>query len=148
LICYDLNTKQKLFSTPEKNLLISCSISNNILLINCSSTITPFIGNHPEQFLLVYDIEKRQLISKLYGYKQFRYVIRSCFLGKRNQYVVSGSEDSLVYIWYLPTGKLVNKLSGHTSVVNSVTWNQYDGTFASCSDDGTVRIWSSSLSRM
>ncbi|ETO15482.1 WD repeat-containing protein 26 [Reticulomyxa filosa] len=57
-------------------------------------------------------------------------------------FVCSGSEDCKVYIWNKSTGKDVAVLSGHTNVVNCVSWNPVDNyLLASASDDGTIRIW-------
>lgn len=50
--------------------------------------------------------------------------------------------DHKVYIWHSKREKPVAVLSGHTRIVNCVSWNPKDPTMlASASDDGTVRIW-------
>lgn len=52
--------------------------------------------------------------------------------------------DGNVYIWNKDQAKLIEVLSGHTGTVNSVCWNPAatgEQTFASASDDGTIRMY-------
>jgi WD40 repeat protein len=55
--------------------------------------------------------------------------------------VVGGSEDGLVYIWDLGTGKLLSRLRGHSDVVYHAKWNENQSLLATCSDDGTAMTW-------
>ncbi|KAK4530904.1 hypothetical protein CCYA_CCYA06G1761 [Cyanidiococcus yangmingshanensis] len=90
-----------------------------------------------------WDFERNTLVQRYVGHQQGRFVIRSCFGGFRECFVLSGSEDAHVYMWKRSTGQLFARLSGHTGTVNAVSWSPTEPTlFASASDDGTVRLWS------
>lgn len=74
--------------------------------------------------------------------KSGRYVIRPCFGGVNDLFVVSGSEDSQIYLWNRSNGVQLDVLPGHAGTVNAVHWNPTDPyLFASASDDHTVRLW-------
>lgn len=51
--------------------------------------------------------------------------------------------DASIYIYHRTSGKLLERLSGHgEGTVNAVAWHpKLPSLLASCSDDGTVRIW-------
>lgn len=71
-----------------------------------------------------------------------KYIIRTCFGGYNEAFVLSGSEECKVYVWHKRSGKLVTALESHSGLVNSVSWNPMDPTmFASASDDKSVQIW-------
>jgi WD40 repeat protein len=74
------------------------------VLVNVSS------DSRPEVHL--WDLEEQAIVQRFRGHRQARYVIRSCFGGIRNSFVICGSEDSLVYVWHMSSGALVAKLGG------------------------------------
>ncbi|WVQ93433.1 hypothetical protein IAU59_000504 [Kwoniella sp. CBS 9459] len=82
-------------------------------------------------------------LRKHSGHVQGRFLIRSCFGGPKDRFVLSGSEDGHVYVWQGASQNPIEVLSGHVGVVNSVAWNPVAARriFASCSDDNTIRIW-------
>eukprot|EP01102_Stenamoeba_stenopodia_P015704 TRINITY_DN537_c0_g2_i1.p1 TRINITY_DN537_c0_g2~~TRINITY_DN537_c0_g2_i1.p1 ORF type:complete len:172 (+),score=24.73 TRINITY_DN537_c0_g2_i1:188-703(+) len=117
----------------EVESITSLSLSNDsrYLIVNLSS-----------QEIHLWDLEKKQLVQHYRGHKQGRFVIRSCFGGANQAFVVSGSEDCNVYLWHKHHGTLLEVLVGHTATVNTVCWSPTDAClFASASDDATIRIW-------
>lgn len=136
----------------EEHRITSVSLSRDahFALINvCIPTVT-VIGGHNRTFptnksrteIHVWDLHTKSLVRTITGPKQNRYVIRSAMGGVGDSFIASGSEDSLVYIWHRFNGELLDRLVGHSGVVNGVSWSPSNPhLFASCSDDHTVRLW-------
>lgn len=89
----------------------------------------------------LWDLARPALVHSYTGHKQGRFVIRTTFGGSDESYVISGSEDSQVYVWARHSGALVDVLPGHSGAVNAVAWHPTRCMFASASDDHTVRVW-------
>ena len=54
---------------------------------------------------------------------------------------VSGGEDDLAYLFRVPSGEVVAKLTGHSDSVTSVGWSHDGEMVATGGMDGRVRIW-------
>lgn len=90
----------------------------------------------------LWSLERRALVHKFTGHKQGRFVVRACFGGADESLVLSGSEDSLVYVWQRTTGSLLAALAGHAGTVNAVAAAPgAELVFASASDDHTLLLW-------
>ncbi|KAF8540353.1 WD40-repeat-containing domain protein [Trichophaea hybrida] len=101
------------------------------------------IVNTAAREVVMLDLETGRAIQRYTGQLQGRWVIRGCLGGADENFVLSGSEDSNIYVWHKQNGQLVEKLAGHTGTVNCVTWNPSNAhMFASAGDDRTIRIWS------
>lgn len=57
------------------------------------------------------------------------------------KYIVSGSKDNTIIIWESTTGKVINRLKGHSNTINSVDISPNGEYIASGSDDNTINIW-------
>lgn len=118
----------------EEHSITSLSLSRDgqSLIVNLNS----------EEIHLWYLQGNSNLPEKFRGHKQGKYVIRSCFGGTSCLFIASGSEDSKVYIWQRHQQTPIQVLSGHSTTVNSVSWNPVKHhILASGSDDCTIRIW-------
>ncbi|KAL7414801.1 hypothetical protein BDY24DRAFT_18376 [Mrakia frigida] len=106
---------------------------------------TGLVNKNPDDIQLwSFESSEPHLIRHLAGHTQSKFYVRSCFAGPNDNLVISGSEDSNVYVWHRQTGELLEVLSGHGhGVVNAVAWRPdvpgEDGAmFASCGDDGEM----------
>jgi hypothetical protein len=131
---FDLASREREFtrSVADKQLTSICiSKDSRFALINVV----------PEEVHL-WDLELRRIVRKYIGQVQSDYIIRSCFGGQEENFVLSGSQDNYVYVWNRETTDLIEVLAGHTGFINCVRWNPtHSAMFATASDDKTVRIW-------
>ncbi|KAK9820308.1 hypothetical protein WJX72_008774 [[Myrmecia] bisecta] len=129
-------------SINESEAIISLSVSadSRMLLLN-------FANQHIHMWELPADPQAPLPLTPTQKYvgpqeKQGRYIVRSCFGGLNQAFVLSGSEECKVYIWHRDTGELLSSLEGHSGTVNAVSWNPVDHQmFASASDDKSIHIW-------
>jgi len=134
LIVFDFSTRQTESSTRLEGGLTSIQITQDSQYA---------LINHSPNEIYLWDISKGKIARKYSGQRQGRHIIRSCFGGIDNNFIVSGSEDGNVYVWNRGTGVLLDVLTGHgKGSVNAVAWNPMnEHVFASCSDDHSIRIW-------
>jgi len=75
------------------------------------------------------------------AHKQQKYRLESTFSLDEST-VISGSEDSVIYLWDLISGSVVNKLTGHAGAVVSLsTHPKNNQILLSASADGTIKLW-------
>lgn len=93
--------------------------------------------------LQLWDLERYQVVRKYLGLPKAKDVMRSCFGGVDENIVMSGSQDSKLFMWNRETSNLVEILDAHSGgTVNCVRFSPVNpGTFASCGDDGLVKLW-------
>ncbi|KAG8835358.1 hypothetical protein FRC17_003841 [Serendipita sp. 399] len=133
VVLYDIATRQELWSQAVWGELQSVKISDDSRFA---------LINHSQGDVMLWDLLSGCLAQRYLGRPKGTSYVRSCFGGADNHFILSGSDDGRVYIWNRRTSTLFEILSGHESGVNSVDWcPRENATFASCGDDGTIRIW-------
>lgn len=148
----DIMGRRELPALPEGDAVTSFCASQlrDEVLVNIAQQVsvarqTPVIR--------LWDINARRVVQRYMGHFQGRFVVRSCFAGAFEEFVISGSEDGQVYIWHRQYGSLLEVIQGHSATVNSVCWcngiSSVNGTaqrssafLISASDDSTLKIWS------
>jgi len=87
------------------------------------------------------DRSSGELLAEFIGHKNEDYMIENCVNTKDNQ-VMSGSAEGLVYCWDLITQKVIATLAHDTSqVVNSLASHPTKEDYLTASG-GTVYLWS------
>jgi WD40 repeat protein len=86
--------------------------------------------------------------SKVNNYK-FKYqghcssrTIKSVnFYGPNSEFVISGSDDAIIYIWDKKTTELLTILEGHEDIVNCIIGHPTQPMIASSGIDKVVKLW-------
>ena len=116
VICYDLSKNKISFKIEIKKEIVYSNISKNdkgkYILINISKS---------DPKILLYNLGNTKIESNYYGHTQRTMIIKCSFAGDKDQYIISGSEDSNVYLWdrNIP-GRPKYIFKEHLGIVNSV----------------------------
>lgn len=120
---------------------------SDIVTSLCVSSLRPqFLVSVSEDrpVIRLWDISTGRVLQRYRGHQQGHFVLKASFGGRDENFVVSGSEDSRIFIWNRLYGSLVVTLSGHSSTVNSVHWPAGMDWMASASDDHRILVWHAS----
>ncbi|EUD68308.1 hypothetical protein C922_01328 [Plasmodium inui San Antonio 1] len=133
----DFAIKKELYILPEYDTITSVCASSlyNHILVNIADQ---------RPTVKLWDVKHRYIIQTYRGHKQGRFIVHSTFGGKKEDYVISGSEDSLIYIWHKTKGFLLDVINGHASTVSIAIWPLASSKFpymVSASDDHTIMVW-------
>ncbi|KRY19541.1 WD repeat-containing protein 5 [Trichinella patagoniensis] len=95
----------------------------------------------------LWDFSKGKCLKQYSGHKNEKYCIVANFSVTGGKWIVSGSEDGMVYIWNLQSKEIVQKLSGHTDVVLCTACHPTENLIASgaLENDKTIKAWISNF---
>ena len=136
IICYDLSKNKISYKIEIKKEIVYSNISKNdkgkYILINISKT---------DPKISLYNLGNSKIEGNYYGHTQRTMIIKCSFAGDKDQYIISGSEDSNVYLWdrNIP-GRPKYIFKEHLGIVNSVEL-LYNDVLLSVSDDKSLKIW-------
>ncbi|CAB52267.1 WD repeat protein [Schizosaccharomyces pombe] len=132
-----------IYSVETRECIKKISLQSKVTSICLSKDSKYALTNLEPHTTFLWDLEENRIVRQYMGHKLGNFLIGSCFGGKDDTFVLSGSEDDKIRIWHRESGKLLATLSGHVKCVNYVAYNPVDPyQFASAGDDNTVRIWS------
>jgi len=133
--------------------VMSYQMGHNMTSVTVSNDSKYVLINSMAQEVHLWDIEKFRLVRKYVGQTQEKFMIRSCFGGPEQNFVLSGSEgippllfvrllvDSRIYVWNREHGALIDTIEGHSASCNCVAWNPVEAyMFASAGDDHEIRM--------
>lgn len=91
--------------------------------------------------IILYNLTTKLIEEKFYGFFQKYMIIKCCFCGIGDKYILSGSEDYTIYIWERGYSSMPKyKFQGHFGIVNTVDmWG--NDFIISGSDDKSIKIW-------
>ncbi|KAL4805075.1 WD40 repeat-containing protein [Aspergillus unguis] len=143
LIAVDVEKKIRVFNFRTHEEEYTLPLKSKATSVVVSRDSRHMLVNLTECQIQLIDIETTEVIRRFQGQKQSTFIIRSTFGGAAENFVVSGSEDSRIYVWHKENGTLVETLEGHLQgCVNAISWNPADPSmFASAGDDCLVKIW-------
>ena len=97
-----------------------------------------------DSVIRLFDKGTGELLSSYKAHTNNNYKIDSC-LTNSDAYIVSGSEDHVIYFWNLVESNMIHTLKGHTGTVCGLSASPVDingvTPIVSSSTDGTVRYW-------
>ncbi|PYH46288.1 WD domain protein [Aspergillus saccharolyticus JOP 1030-1] len=143
LVAADLEGKLHVYNFATRDEEYCLTTKSRPTSVAVSKDSRYLLVNLADNQLQLIDLNTTDVVRRFQGQKQGNFVIRSVFGGAADNFIVSGSEDSRIYIWHKENGTLVEVLEAHTrGCVNSLSWNPSNpGMFASAGDDCMVRIW-------
>ena len=136
--CFNILTNKVELNIEIKEYLFYANISKSdggkYLIINLSK-------NYPKIFL--YNLSEKKIEKKYYGHIQKGNVVKCAFGGDKDQYILSASEDFIIYLWARNISGLPKyQFKDHLNIINGIEMIN-SSIIVSISDDKTIKFWTS-----
>lgn len=133
------------FGVPVQIQVIKDTTMHAVSAASLSPDGTTWLGQNADNTIVSYsvtDSKVRQMKKKTFkGHASAGYAI-DVGMSPDGQYVFSGDGDGKVFLWNWKSKRVASTLSAHSKVCTSVRWHPFEpSTLASCSWDGTVKLW-------
>ncbi|ADM12057.1 coatomer subunit beta prime [Encephalitozoon intestinalis ATCC 50506] len=128
---YEEEIVQKMVYTGHKHFVMDVCFYPN----DCSK----FVSCSLDSTIKVWHIGQPHCVKTFKGHASG--VNSICFLS--GDYLVSGADDLTLKVWDFQTTQCITTLAGHTNNVNKVYPFSSFSLFASCGEDGSMRLWNS-----
>jgi len=126
-------------NTLDSNILVE---ESSILSFSLDDSGDFALVNVQGQGVHLWHLRSGSLVRRYRGATQGTCTLWSCFGGHNQDFVASGSEDHLVYVWHRSSETPLATLAGHSRSVSAAAWNpQHPHMLVSASDDNTLRVW-------
>lgn len=118
------------------------NLGNPVTSLKLGSDSQCYLASLTNSTIQLMDGPSGNVLNTFKGHKQEKYRLESIF-SQDEATVLSGSEDSQIYLWDMLSGQVVKKLSGHSGAVVSLSQHpKINSLLLSASADGTIKLWS------
>ena len=120
--------------------VVSDYLGASVTSVSISNDKKCFLASCMENAARLMDRTTGEMLNEYCGHRHENYSLQSCF-SNDDAFVLSGSEDGLVYIWDLVEAKVVHTLSGHSRSVLTLAYSPSETMLVSGSSDGSILTW-------
>lgn len=110
--------------------------TNTVASVQCQNIDPQIITGSSDTTIRLWNFKMAKTITTLTHHKKS---VRSLIFRHDKSSFASGATDNIKQ-WSNPKGVFIQNLSGHDSIVNSLSTNQYN-VLVSCDDDGSLFFW-------
>lgn len=125
----------------RKGIMQCDNLNHPITSIKLGTDSQCYLASLTNSTIQLIDGPSGNVLNIFKGHCQEKYKLESIF-SQDESTILSGSEDSKIYLWDILSGEVIKTLSGHTGAVVSLSQHpKINSLILSASSDGTIKIW-------